>query len=71
MKAVPTVALALSTLVMVGAGHRTRKAKVALPVPPAFVAPKVIVEFPAAVGVPLIRPLVALSVSPAGRPLAL
>jgi hypothetical protein len=30
----------------------------------------VIVAFPAAVGVPLISPLVALSVSPAGRPLA-
>ena len=45
--------------------------KVALPVPPALVAEIVAFVVPAVVGVPEIRPVLALTESPAGRPLAL
>ena len=43
------------------------KLKVALPDPKALVALMVRLEFPAAVGVPVIAPVVALSERPAGR----
>src|SRR5437868_49728 len=43
---------------------------VALPVPPALVALIVTLVVAAAVGVPLIKPVVALKLSPAGRPVA-
>jgi hypothetical protein len=42
-----------------------------VPDPPAFVALKVTVEVATAVGVPEITPLVALTVRPAGNPVAL
>jgi hypothetical protein len=42
-----------------------------VPVPPAFVALKVTVEVATVVGVPEITPLVALTVRPAGNPVAL
>ncbi len=42
----------------------------ALPVPPALEALSVTLELPLADGVPLMRPLVALSVRPAGSPVA-
>jgi hypothetical protein len=45
--------------------------RVLVPEPPAFVAFKVTVEVAAAVGVPEINPLVALTVKPAGNPVAL
>jgi hypothetical protein len=40
------------------------------PVPPAFVAVRVTKKVPATVGVPLITPVAAFNVSPAGRPVA-
>ena len=43
---------------------------VALPVPPVFIALTVTDEFPTAVGVPEIRPVVELTLRPAGRPVA-
>ena len=45
--------------------------RVALPVPPALVAPSVTVEVPAAVGVPEISPVAVLTDKPAGKPVAL
>ena len=45
--------------------------RAALPVPPAFVALSVTVEVAAAVGVPEINPVVALTDKPAGKPVAL
>jgi hypothetical protein len=53
-----------------GAGGTTVIVNVAVPVPPALVAPNVTVELPAVVGVPAIAPVVALTLRPAGRPLA-
>jgi hypothetical protein len=41
---------------------------VAVPVPPELVALMVAVEFPAVVGVPEIRPVVAFTLKPAGKP---
>jgi hypothetical protein len=46
------------------------RVRVALPVPVLFVALSVTVELPAAVGVPEINPVVLLTVSPAGKPIA-
>jgi hypothetical protein len=45
--------------------------RVFVPEPPAFVALRLTVEVAAAVGVPEITPLVALTVRPAGNPVAL
>jgi hypothetical protein len=45
-------------------------ARVALPVPPALVALRVTVDVPEALGVPEIKPEVALTVKPAGKPVA-
>src|SRR2546422_1252056 len=45
-------------------------ASVWVPVPPALVALRVTVEAPAVVGVPEMRPVVALSARPAGNPVA-
>jgi hypothetical protein len=39
-------------------------------VPPAFVAVRLTFEIPAAVGVPLITPVVVFRLRPAGRPVA-
>jgi hypothetical protein len=44
---------------------------VAVVVPPAFVAPIVTLEVPVAVGVPLIAPVLVLTLKPAGNPVAL
>jgi hypothetical protein len=45
--------------------------RVAWPVPPLLVAPRVTVEVPEAAGVPEISPVVALTDRPAGKPVAL
>ena len=74
MKAVPTVPLAVKALVMTGRGGGVLlivSTSVAEPVPPAFVALIVTFDVPAAVGVPEIAPVAVLTVSPAGRPVAL
>jgi hypothetical protein len=68
--ALPSVPLAVVALVITGAGMAMVSVKVALPVPPLFVALSVTVELPAAVGVPEINPVVLLTVSPAGKPVA-
>jgi hypothetical protein len=71
VKAVPTVPLAVVALVMAGFAGLMVKVNVAFVVPPAFVAPKVTVEVAAAVGVPVITPLVTFTLRLAGRPVAL
>jgi hypothetical protein len=48
----------------------TVSVSVAVPVPALFVALSVIVETPAAAGVPEIRPVAVFTVRPAGRPVA-
>jgi len=59
-------------LVIAGAGVEGAivSDRVALPVPPLFVALSVTVEVPAAVGVPEIKPVEVLIVTPAGNPVA-
>src|ERR1700720_4074133 len=52
-------------------GAMTFKANVADPVPKALVALNVTLDFPAAVGVPEMTPVVVLTESPAGNPAAL
>ena len=54
-----------------GVGAFIVQAKVAEPVPPALVALNVTLEVPAAVGIPEITPVVVLTESPAGNPVAL
>ena len=54
----------------VGTGLLIVSARDALPVPPAFVALMVTVVVLATVGVPEIRPVVVLTTSPDGRPVA-
>jgi hypothetical protein len=69
VKAVPTVPVTVSELVMVGVGaFATVSVTVALPVPPAFVALTVNVYVPDAVGVPEI--VFPEMVKNAGNPLA-
>jgi hypothetical protein len=55
---------------MTGAAAAIVSVRVALPVPPLLVALSVTVEVPDAVGVPEIDPLVLLTDSPAGNPVA-
>ena len=47
------------------------RVRVAVPVPVTLVAPRVTLEVPAAVGMPLIAPVEGLTERPAGRPVAL
>jgi hypothetical protein len=57
-------------LVITGVGMAMVKVKVAFPVPPLLVALKVTVDVPEAVGVPEISPVLLLTLSPAGSPVA-
>ena len=68
----PTVPLAEVALEITGAATAAEmvSVRVAVPVPVALVALNVTVEVPAAVGVPEIKPLVALTDRPAGSPVA-
>ena len=72
MKALLTVPVAVTELLMTGAAPAafTVRAKVALPVPPALVAEIVTLLVPAALGVPVIAPVPVLTLKPAGRPVA-
>ncbi len=63
--------LAVAKLVMAGDCGLTVRVKVWVPVPPAFVALKVTEDVPALVGVPEITPVLVLTESPAGNPVAL
>ena len=72
MKAIPTWPLAVVELVMEGAGGAFIViAKAVDPVPPALVALIVALVLPVTVVVPEITPLLVLTVSPVGRPVAL
>ena len=73
MNAEPTVAEAVNGLVMEGATAAGLMVVVSVadPVPIELVALIVTVLFPAAVGVPLITPVVVFTVKPAGSPVAL
>ena len=64
------VPVAVRALVIEGGVGNTVITKVALPVPPALLALIVTLLVPVTVGVPLIRPVLALKLSPAGRPVA-
>ena len=57
-------------LEITGAGTATVSVRVALPVPVPLVALRVTVEVPATVGVPDMRPVLVLILSPAGHPVA-
>ena len=67
----PRSRLAEVALVITGAAAVMVSVRVALPVPPALVAPSVTVEVPAEVGVPEISPVAVLTDKPAGKPVAL
>lgn len=58
--------VAVVALEITGASGLTVRLSVPVPVPPAFVALKLTVEFVAAVGVPEIKPLAVFTDSPAG-----
>lgn len=62
--------LAVNALEITGVAV-TVSTRVALPVPAALVAPNVMFVCPAVVGIPEITPVVVLTVSPAGNPVAL
>ena len=57
-------------LVMAGAGVLMVRVRVALPVPELLVALMVTEEVPEAAGVPEIRPVEVLTLSPVGKPVA-
>ena len=63
--------MAVPELLITGAGGLIVIVNVAVPVPPAFVAPIVTDETPVAVGVPVIFPVLVLTLNPAGKPVAL
>ena len=67
----PAVPVAVVALVITGADGLIVNSRVALPVPPAFVALIVTEYEPAAVGVPLIWPVPVFTESVEGRPVAL
>ena len=57
---------------MIPSGDRSEgRAKIAVPVPPPFVAVNVTLNVPADKGVPEIRPVAVLTVIPVGNPVAL
>ena len=64
------VPVAAKALVIDGGVGSTVMTNVAVPVPPALLALIVTLLVPVTVGVPLMRPVVALKLRPAGRPLA-
>ena len=69
-KVLPTAPLAVAKLVITGAAELIVTITPALPVPPELVALTVTVEVPTAVGVPEISPVVPLTASPGGKPVA-
>jgi len=69
-KALPTAPLKAVELVITGAAELTVSVRLALPVPPELVALTVTVEVPAVAGVPEINPVVGLTASLDGKPVA-
>ena len=62
--------LAFVALVMTGVAGATRIIRFPLPVPPEFVAERVMVVLPAADGVPVMAPVLAFKLKPTGRVVA-
>ena len=71
MNATPTCPLAVVALVITGFAEFTVRVRIAVPVPPEFVAPIVTLLVDTTIGVPEMTPLEVLTLSPVGRPLAL
>ena len=69
-KAFPMVPPAAVELVITGTAELIVSARLALAVPPELVALTVAIEVPAVVGVPQINPVVGLTASPGGKPVA-
>ena len=69
-KGLPMEPLAAVRLVITGAAELTVRVRLALPVPPELVALTVTVEVPAVAGVPETNPVVGLTASPGGKPVA-
>ena len=72
--AVPVTPLAVAGLLMAGAGGRAAEMvmlRPCVPVPATLVALMVAANVPATVGVPEIKPVMVLGVSPGGKPVAL
>lgn len=67
----PGAAVPVAVPPVVAGAAVTEITRVAVPVPPEFVAPIVTVLLPTSVGVPEIAPVVVSTVSPAGRLVAL
>ena len=69
LNATPTVPAAVAAHEMTGGGLVAAivSVSVAVPVPPPFVAESGMIKTPAPVGVPLICPVAALKLKPAGR----
>jgi hypothetical protein len=65
------VALALNRLAVVDPEAAMLRTNVAVPVPAALVALRVTLKLPAAVGAPEMTPVLVLTDSPAGKPVAL
>jgi hypothetical protein len=65
---VPTVPLAVVPPVITGAALIIVNTRAAVPVPVLLLALRLTFDVPAAVGVPEITPVVALTVRPAGKP---
>ena len=61
----------MAALVIDGGVGSTVITKVAEPVPPAFVALMLTLVVPVALGVPVMAPLLVLTLRPAGNPVAL
>lgn len=70
MKALFTPPAAVVALVITGAADWTARTRVAVPVPPAFVALTLTLDVPELVAVPEIKPVLAFTASPAGKPVA-
>ena len=63
--------MAVVELVITGVAGLIVRVRVAVPVPPALEALKVILELPAEVGVPEMRPVTVSTDNPVGSPVAL
>ena len=63
--------IAVEELMIIGVSGLTVSVNVAVPVPPAFVALKVMLEIPTTFSVPEINPVAVLIVKPDGKPTAL
>ena len=70
MKAEPLVPVAVDTLVIEGGVGRMVMTREAVPVPPALLALIPMVVVPVAVGVPVMAPVLVLTLRPVGNPVA-